>query len=270
KGGYLSLPRWAFRSRRGRVVVEYRLALSREDAISMDVEAIKERIESVMRHDEDRYQAQTRIPYTNAKAAEPLQLLLFTCPSCSALNTMKSERRRFYCTACGYSVHFSVYGRFTPDGSSAPTSVVHRTISEWSDAQAGFLRGYLARLHEQNGTKPIFADDGVRLSTGYRMAKPHRIGIGRLALHLDGLRFSLPGETERFFGWSEIRALNVVYQDQIEFYFRRRLIVLEFPSHDTSGYKYLLCGETLAKLSLGRGGEVIDPRARDTAERDLD
>ena len=196
KGGYLSLPRWAFRSRRGRVVIDYRLALTREEVVRMDVEAIKERIESVMRHDEDEYQHEARIPYTRARAAEPLQLLLFTCPSCSTLNTMKSERRRFFCTECGYSVRFSVYGRFVPDGSSSSAgsaSVVHRTISEWSDAQNRFLLGYLTWIHEQNRSEPIFADDGVLLSTGYRMAKPHRIGTGRLALHLDGLRFSPPG-----------------------------------------------------------------------------
>ncbi len=262
KGGYLSLPRWAFRSRRGRVVIDYRLALTREEVVRMDAEAIKERIESVMRHDEDGYQREAQIPYTHAKAAEPLQLLLFTCPSCSALNTMKSERRRFFCTECGYSVRFSVYGRFVPDGSASSSgSLVHRTIGEWSDAQNRFLLDHLTSIHEQNRSEPIFADDGVQLSTGYRMAKPHRIGVGRLALHLDGLRFSLPGETERFFGWPEIRALNVVYQDQIEFYYRRRLIVLEFPSHDTSGYKYLLCGETLARLSLGGTGQLIDPRS---------
>jgi len=273
KGGYLSLPRWAFRSRRGGVVIDYRLALTRKEVMRMDVAAIRDRIESVMQHDEDQYQSEARIPYTNARAAEPLQLLLFTCPSCSALNTMKSERRRFFCTRCGYSVHFSVYGRFTADGASSSSGaapVVHRTISAWSDAQTGFLHGYFAKLHEENDSEAIFADDGVLLSTGYRMAKPHRIGLGRLELHLDGLLFSLPGEAERFFGWSEIRALNVVYQDQIEFYYRRRLIVLEFPSHDTSGYKYLLCGETLAKLSLGHREDVIDPRASDAAKRDRD
>ena len=269
KGAYLSLPRWAFRSRRGSIIIDYRLALTREEVERMDVEAIQERIESVMHHDEDAYQREAQIPYTHARAAEPLQLLLFTCPSCSGLNTMKSERRRFFCTRCGYSVRYSIYGHFTPDrssGSSGPASVVHRTISDWSDAQTGFLHGYLAKLFEENDSEPIFADEGVLLSTGYRMAKPHRIGLGRLELHLEGLQLSIPGQAERFFRWSEIRALNVVYQDQIEFYYRRRLIVLEFPSHDTSGYKYLLCGETLAKLSLGRREDVIDPRA--SAPRD--
>ena len=79
------------------------------------------------------------------------------------------------------------------------------------------------------------------------MARLNEIGTGRLVLHVDGFRFQFDDGREQFFRLDEIRALNVVYQDQLEFYHRRRLCVFQFPKHDTSGYKYLICGEMLQR-----------------------
>lgn len=256
KGAYLSLPRWAFKSRRGCIQIEYRLALTREEILSMNAEEIKARIEQVMHHDEDTYQKERQVTYTSKHAAEPMQLLLFHCPQCASLNKMKSAGRRLFCTACGYSVHFSNRGRFLPDPVGEGGPVIHSTISEWAKEQERFLDQYLAQRAAATGTpeaaseeeqlgEEIFRDEPVSLSTGYRMVRPSRYADGQLSLHPHGLRFSSSTGEVRSFPWREIRGLNVVYQDQIEFYYHRSLIVFTFPRHDTSGYKYLLCGRKL-------------------------
>lgn len=267
KGAYLSLPRWAFRSRRGRIAVEYRLALSREEILRMDVGEIRLRLEQAMFHDEDEYQKTRQVVYTSQRAAEPMQLLLFYCPQCASLNRMKSERRRLFCTSCGYSVRFSGRGRFLPDPEGGRVPVVHATIGEWARDQERFVDAYLAQraaaasvlrtaaaTHNAGIEEPlgeeIFRDEPVSLSTGYRMVRPARRAVGRLSLHLHGLSFCSPGGEVQSFRWQSIRGLNVVYQDQIEFYYSRRLIVFEFPRHDTSGYKYLLCGRTLTRWGM--------------------
>jgi 1-acyl-sn-glycerol-3-phosphate acyltransferase len=256
KGGFHTLPRWAFRSRRGRITVEYRLALTAEEVKRFSLTQIKERIESVMQHDEDAYQAAAHISFTYRKAAEPMQLILFYCPSCETLNHMKSSGRLLFCTHCGYTVRFSAYARFHPVPPGA--TVIHRTIRSWSQAQNAFVESHLRGLYEERFTGEIFADDEVLYSTGYRMTAPHPQGLGRLALHTEGLRFHMHGNAPRFFRWSEIRGLNVVYQDQIEFYLRRRLCVFQFPRHDTSGYKYLLCGEKLAEMWRSEAYSDVD------------
>ena len=260
KGGYYSLPRWAFRSRRGRIVVEYRLALTAEEAGKLSLEEITERIERTMEHNEADYQQQVRVPYPHPRAAEPMQLVLFWCPRCHALNRMDSEGRLLFCRDCGYTVKFTLYGQFrlldagpTPAaGSSEPVPTPPPSIRAWSLAQNAYLERHLAKQHVQGTVEAVFSDPDVLYSTGYRLGSLAQQGSGRLSLHVDGIRFRVDGEAERFFGWGEIRALNVVYQDQLEFYFRRRLCVFQFPGHDTSGYKYLLCGEQLARLWLGQ------------------
>ena len=276
KGGFFSLPRWAFRSRRGRITVEYRLALTAEEVKRFTLKEIAERIELVMQHDEDEYQAEAQIPFTYRRAAEPMQLLLFYCPNCETLNRMKSAGRLLFCTHCGYTVRFSAYARFQAAPSAAPSAepsapprpgspgVIHSSIRSWSKAQNAFVDEHLRKLYAEQSAGEIFADDEVLYSTGYRMTAPHPQGLGRLALHIDGLRFHMDGEAPRVFDWNEIRALNVVYQDQIEFYIRKRLCVFQFPSHDTSGYKYLLCGEKLADMWRAEhealGGQAVSLR----------
>ncbi len=249
KGAFLSLPRYAFASRRGKVAVEYRLALTAEEVKRLSVEEIRHQIELTMRHDENEYQERIRVPFTNPRAAETLQLVLFWCPACDSLNQMRGDGRRFTCRSCGYSVRFSAYGWFQRDRSvDHPPKPVFRTIGEWERAQRAYLTAHIGGFARQPGTEPFFVDEPVLHSTGYRMASLNPVGTGGLALHSDGLRFRFSTGSELFFPLEEIRALNVVYQDQLEFYYRKRLCVFQFPNHDTSGYKYLLCGEMLQRL----------------------
>ncbi len=255
KGAYHSLPRWAFKSRRGKIEINYRLALTRDEIIRMTVEEIRVRIEQVMYHDEDAWQALTPTAFTSRRAAEPMQLLLFYCPHCEALNRLKSEGRHLFCTACGYDVYFSLYARFLPGRGAAPKTVIHETIGGWARAQDEYLESHLKQLVSgaerssipgQDHLGPeVFHDDHTRLSVGYRMVRPTVRAFGRLALHTGGLEFTAAdGEIIRY-PWKMISGLNVVYQAQLEFYHNRKLIVFEFPNRDTSGYKYLLCGRKL-------------------------
>ncbi|TVQ26208.1 MAG: 1-acyl-sn-glycerol-3-phosphate acyltransferase [Spirochaetaceae bacterium] len=253
KGAYHSLPRWAFKSRRGRIEIDYRLALTRDEVLLMSVEEIRVRIEQVMYHDEDAWQSENPTAFTSKRAAEPMQLLLFYCPNCEGLNCMGSKGRRVFCTACGYEVHFSLHGRFLPGRPSESRRVVYETIGAWARAQDSFLDTHLKELVSRADRSPaveaedplgpeVFHDEHVRLSMGYRMVRPAVQAHGRLTLHVRGLKFtSVDGEIIRY-PWNLISGLNVVYQAQLEFYHKRRLIVFEFPGRDTSGYKYLLCG----------------------------
>lgn len=256
KGAFLSLPRFAFRSRRGTVIIEFRFALTAEQVRELPPEEIHKRIEATMRHDEDEFQRGLRRPYTFARAAETLQLVLFWCPHCKALNTTYGEGRRFFCRACGYSVRYTAFGWFRRDhdrtlqtDSTLPTEPIHTTIGEWSRAQHAFIEPYLRRQLAAGRREALFSDEPVTLLTGYRMASLNPVATGTLALYVDRLSFTDQEGSLREFPLAEVRALNVVYQDQVEFYFNRTLCVFRFPQHDTSGYKYLVFGEKLQQWS---------------------
>lgn len=266
KGAFLSLPRHAFTAARGRVVVDFRVALTADEARGLPVDEIRRRIEATMHHDDNRYAAEVGIPYTGRQAAQTMQLALFWCPSCGQVNTMRGEGRHFGCSGCGYSVRYSAYGRFRPDdrprtprlrvgGTGAPRSddsggashrdPLHRTIGKWAAAQREAMVEMIRRRRIEGTTDTIFEDSPVDYLTGYRTSRLRSVGRGRLSLSDDGIRFHTEEGHERLYPIGEVRGLNVIYQDQVEFYHRRRLHVFRFPKHDTSGYKYLLVGTLL-------------------------
>ncbi len=263
KGGYMSIPRWSFHHRRGRVVIEQKLAVTADEAKRLSLDEITERIESALAHDDSEYQNDRPMPYVSNRPAESLQLALFYCPNCSCLNTMNSSGRRFFCESCGYSVEFTQFYRFRamPGPNSHP--VHFRTIREWSLAQNEFVEHHLRESLNGGSPKELFSDDHALMFTGYRLSRLRRQGIGRLSFHTDGLRFAPSadsrtkrragalGGSDRFFPWDEVKALNVVYQDQLEFYFGRTLYVFRFPRHDTSAHKYELCGWKLEEIRNG-------------------
>ena len=259
KGAYYSLPRWAFASRRGKIEIDYRLALTRDEILRMSVDEIRVRIERIMYHDEDSWQSKNPIGFTSRRAAEPMQLFLFYCPNCERLNCLDSKGRRVFCTECGYKVIFSLYGRFLPGRSSASNTVIYETIRAWARAQDSYLDTHLRERASEAGNASasetddplgpeVFHDEHVRLSMGYRMVRPAVQAHGRLALHIRGLEFTATDGVTTRYPWNLINGLNVVYQAQLEFYHKRKLIVLDFPGRDTSGYKYLLCGQKLINL----------------------
>jgi 1-acyl-sn-glycerol-3-phosphate acyltransferase len=262
KGGYMSEPRWSFHGRRGRVVVEQKLAVTAEQAATLNTGEITRLIDGALAHDDSAFQRQSRRPYLHKRPAETLQLALFYCPECSSLNTMHSEGRRFYCRSCGHEVEFTPSYRFRPASGaarqSAGTQPHFGTIREWSVAQDAFVERHLVSLIETGEPHEVFGDPNTVLYTGYRSARLREQARGRFSFHLDGLRFRPDGTApERFFQWPQVKALNVVYSDQVEFYFDGTLYVVRFPAHDTSGYKYELCGNVLESIRLNSGSAGV-------------
>lgn len=241
KGGYLSLPRWSFKSRRGPISIEYKLAISAEELPKLSLQEIQEKIEKALFHDEHEYQNSQNLPYIAPAPAEPLQLVLFSCPECRNMNCMEGTGNLFRCRNCGFTTAFSAYGRFRPVNGY---TTHFESISRWADWQNNLLREKVDEM--RNGSSPetpLFHDEPVNYATGYKFKSLKHQAKGRLLLNALGIEFHPQGGRPLQFPWSEIRALNVVYQNQLEFYYRNSLQVFTFPGKDTSGYKYLAAGK---------------------------
>ena len=246
KGAYLTLPRWALNSRRGRVIIEYRIALTAEEVKTFSVAEIHKRLVATLSHDDSEWQKTNPHRHVSSRSAETLQLALFWCPECDEFNTMKSQGHRFYCESCGYQVRFSSLGWFAPlnPGSPAPRFT---TVHEWTVAQQEAVRRKIAALHPHAPHEVLFQDSGVEYLRGFRTARLSLEGTGSIAFARGGVEFRYDDGRLTTFPWDEIRGVNVVYRDQLEFYSRGRLCVFRFPRHDTSGLKYLICADELAR-----------------------
>jgi 1-acyl-sn-glycerol-3-phosphate acyltransferase len=267
-GGYLAQPRWARYRSRGPVAVGFSLLLSREAVAALGTEEISARISAAVEHDDAEWSAGIAAHYRNRAPAEYLERLLFVCPGCRGFSTLVSRREYVTCTACGLSHRYRADGRFVAAAagpSVGPPVGPPRfgTPGDWNRWQVDELARRMEAARETGfgvgtgggggvgvGTEggpgggvqpgpqtPLFADQGVRLLTGYRSAKVRRRDVGTLRLDPGGI--ALEGKNEWLFSFGEIEGVNVQNTEALEFYRRGRLFRFEQPSPRSNAYKWL-------------------------------
>lgn len=110
-GAYLRKPRWAKSKRTGRVkggvVNEY----SPHYLSSLSPLEITQLIKNDIYVNAFQVQKQERQEFCGENLAENLELLLYMCPKCKNIGTLKSYGDRFFCT-CGYDVVYGTDGFF--------------------------------------------------------------------------------------------------------------------------------------------------------------
>ncbi len=245
KGGFLSMPRWSFTSRRGPVCIEYKVAVGADEIRTLHHEHIADRIRAAIHHDEYEYQKKQMKPYISPAPAEPLQLSLFICPECRGINCLEGRGRRFVCRSCRWEANFGSYGLFRPSGNMP---LRFESIRDWSRWQLEELEQRIKLLRMEQSSEELFFDEPSMYSTGFKFNSLKKHGTGRLSLSPRGMHFRGDNMTSMF-PWKDISALNVVYQNQLEFYFAGALQVFTFPKNPTSALKYLASGRIFQRDS---------------------
>lgn len=167
-GGYMTSPRWADTLRKGEMRGEIVHIYSKEELASIGTDELLERITADLY--EDAYAA-PQIAYKGKRLAERLETMLYLCPRCGGVDTLKSRNDTFSCT-CGLTVRINEYGRFEGDGT--PFAHPHA----WDEWQQDRVRAMAESASEQ----PVFADDGQTL---FRLGDEHAllpVVEGRLTL----------------------------------------------------------------------------------------
>lgn len=105
QGGYLTCPKYNLTDRFGRVDVTFGKLFTTEEIDSLSPEEIEEKINKTLYHDDYAWNKEKGYAYkNNGNLAEGLETLLYTCPRCGKEFTMKSEKNKFWCKACGNGV----------------------------------------------------------------------------------------------------------------------------------------------------------------------
>ncbi len=240
-GGYFSHPRWAYKPRRGKLIVRFHLALTAEEARSLPVDEIYQRLSAAIYHDDYAFQEDQSIRFVGTRIAEDLEHTLFVCPECREIGTLRSAVSYFRCRNCNYSVRYAETGYFV-----ARNPPRFQTIRDWHSWQIEVLPELIdARLAKTNGGGAILEDRDIHAYTGYRSSRMKRVGTGTLLLFQDRLRFSTPGKEPSDFPLDQIRGLNVQLTRHLELYYRGKLYVFYPASRKVSAYKWLNAMEIL-------------------------
>jgi len=238
KGGYLCRPRWAFRRRARGVEVSYRNVIPAEELKGLSSEDILSKLEKILAWDDHAWALETgALVFNKRNRAEGIERLLFVCPVCRSVGTLRSRDNSFSCGACGLDVFINHRGLFESD--KLPVGLTQER--DWNAWQNRWLEDHLHRL--DTGAE-IFRDEPVRLYQGYKARRMKKVGEGSLFLFRDG-RIVLKGETEMTFPLREISALHVFKQDLLEFYYANKLYRAFFPTRRVSAYKWMQAARLL-------------------------
>lgn len=235
QGGYLTHPRWGTSVRPGRMVIRYQKLFDGPELRKMTPEAIHDRLQKAMWNDDYEYQRRTGLRFKSKKGAEYLERVLYACPACYAVEKMRSEGNRFFCTACGFENEWTPEGYLRP--LNRPDQPV-RSMTDWVRWQNGFCGEMISKLKKEKSIEPVFSDEGVILKKGRKMEPLETVTAGKMVLYLD--RFCLIGEDEeRVFPIERTDGIQVLLANQFEFYFGGAVYKFEFSNPRCSGFKYM-------------------------------
>ncbi len=253
KGGFAALPRWTWKRRRGKVVIEWEILLAPAELKALPAEEILRRLEKGLAHDEGAFLAAEPTAYESTRRAEHVELALFMCPRCGSIGSLKSSRSRLNCGACGEALSLGPDYRFRSLGGGEP---VFPTIAAWDDWQRAAMDELARRAVEEGSKQPLFSDP-VLLFRGRKMNALGKIRTGTLVLHPDRLEMVGRFGSRLSFAIESIEGAGVLKRNLFEFYVGRSLYQVRFQDRSLSARKWLMGVEALSRAraaaSEGRG-----------------
>ena len=137
EGGYFTTPAWGHGRRRGRMDGRFVNRYMPEELKQMTAAEISEIISRDIFENAYETQAKSPVAFHGKTPAEHLEKVLYLCPDCHRLASLRSEGSSFSCE-CGLHGVFSEYGMLEGD------SLRFHTVTEWFLWQ----RAYLSELVE--------------------------------------------------------------------------------------------------------------------------
>ncbi len=203
KGGYLSRPRWAAYPRKGKLVMEIKELFGRDTIARKTPDELQALLVEKLDHNEYVWQRAQRIPFKGKRLAEHIERLLYVCPHCNAVNTIKSKGDQFYCTACDSQYSINVYGEILGCNDFSDT------IS-WNQWQRKFLPKIIGEGFQ-------YVNEDVLLSKKEIGRKLWQRDTVKLVFSPDSLEISGKKGAETIL-LSDISGLSITFQDVVEFY----------------------------------------------------
>jgi 1-acyl-sn-glycerol-3-phosphate acyltransferase len=185
-GGYLTNTKHCLDTRPGRVEVVVDRLFTPGQLEKLSADEIQEILNRELAHDDYIWNRDARAAFDgNGGMAKNLSDLLYLCPKCGALYTMRTQRDTIRCEACGNGANINEYYDLIPFGD---TCVIPETISHWYALER-------ERAKNEAGAPDFIFTEHVRLGV---LPKYKRLtkgmtsiiaGEGTLTLSREGLKY---------------------------------------------------------------------------------
>ncbi|HXK72208.1 MAG TPA: lysophospholipid acyltransferase family protein [Clostridia bacterium] len=192
-GGYFRTPRWAVNRRKGpefgRVVNEYPYELLKD----MTEDEITQIIRNDLYVNAYDWKKENQYIYKGKNLAENLETVLFVCPKCKGIDTLKSNKDEFFCS-CGFKVILNEYCSFENSDND-----FFKNVYQWDMWQRNYLKENLDTLKSEYKDKPIFSHRDQTLSLINIEKNAKKVNSGKMELFSDRLVISSENKTDIFY-----------------------------------------------------------------------
>ncbi len=211
EGAGKTFPKWASEVRRGRILTTVKKLFSADELGSLSAGDVAARIDSAVKHDEER--AMPGVRFRTADTAAGLDSILWRCPRCGGVHTLRCGGNRIVCEACGLEAVLDEYGYV----SGTETAFGISTVGGWYDHCVSTL----------DTSSPVSAECSVSTTdeNGYMVRD---CGRGTLTVDSEKITFSgtVMGRDGGFvLNTRDVRAFPLTPGDHIDIYYNRRLFL---------------------------------------------
>ncbi|HPS45254.1 MAG TPA: lysophospholipid acyltransferase family protein, partial [Treponemataceae bacterium] len=235
-GAFSTCPRWSRNRRQGRVTLNFKQILTAEEIRASSVEAIQGVIQRELSYNEWDWLSRSHRYFNNFFGAHGMEKVLYACPSCGSIGSIRGSLNLVRCGKCGLIARFNNKGRFiNPRVPGLPEN-----LHEWNKRQRARLTAILteALRGARDGNAPLLFNT-VLAYTGYRVSPMKRYARGALKLYSDRLVFTPTDEDRKGFEFPIEGIDGIAFlRRHIEFYFDHTLYRFRFLSKYGSSLKW--------------------------------
>lgn len=200
EGGYGSDPRWGTSKRKGKMLGYVKKVLLPNEYKDMPNDALFKLIcDNLTVRDVD-----SGVKFASKRRAETIERVLYMCPECGAISSIKSCRAHFKCVECGKEWEFTEDLKIRGEGG-------FDNIEAWYDWESERLRQVAGR---EQGV--IFCDEDVKLFESVRFKRKKRLNGSKVIADTKGITVCC-GASERRFNWLDMEGLAIIQRDRVNF-----------------------------------------------------
>jgi 1-acyl-sn-glycerol-3-phosphate acyltransferase len=226
-GAFSTSPRWSANRRQGRVTLSFKEILTKEQITSLKISEIQSILDTEFNYNEWEWLKNSRRRFNNFFGAQRIYRLLYCCPQCKKLNSIRGAGNIIYCNHCKLAARYTNKGSLVPAFFSC-SNKVPENLHEWNCIQKLLLEEKCKRkitaITQTEGKKSLILRNNAVLSTGYRMDPMKKQGRGSLQLYSDILLFVHEDDTTAILKFELTTITGISFMKRyIEFYYHKVL-----------------------------------------------
>lgn len=233
KGMQLFNPRWGTRLRMTRVIIDYKVSLTKEEVLEMNESEIREIIRNSLYHNEVEYQRIQQNKIYSFEKAEYISYVLFTCPKCKSIGEISTKGDDFYCTSCESKWRVNKLGFFEGKGHESQFD----NINDWYDWQLSYFNHFIEDKVNANYNDVIFSDKNMVLfkekKNGFR-----RVGLCDMYFYVDRIEIIFQRGKKMILPIKDIQTLSPQLRERIEILFDDKAFRVKGRRKGVSGLKW--------------------------------